>query len=86
MPIIIWNIDTLDWKYHSATRIANKILNNISDGDIILMHDIYTSTANAIEIVVPKLIDKGYKIVSVSELFYIKNIELKKGYVYGKAG
>lgn len=86
MPIIIWNIDTLDWKYHNSQKITNKILNKVSDGDIILMHDIYSATANAIEIVIPKLIEKGYKIVSVSELFYYKNIKLENGKVYGNAG
>lgn len=85
MPIIIWNIDTLDWKYHNSKRIAKKILSKVEDGDIVLMHDIYSATASAIEIVVPKLIEEGYQIVSVSELFYYKNIELKNGYVYGNA-
>ena len=50
------------------------------------MHDIYSATANAIEIVIPKLIEKGYKIVCVSELFYYKNIKLENGKVYGNAG
>ena len=85
MPIIIWNVDTLDWKNHSSKKIANKILKQVKDGDIILMHDIYSATAKAVEIVIPKLIEKGYKIVSVSELFYYKNIELIKGIVYGNA-
>ena len=85
-PVIIWDIDTLDWKYHNSTRISNKILDKVSDGDIILMHDIYSATANSLEITIPKLLDKGYQLVTVSELFYLKEKELKAGKIYGRAG
>ena len=84
-PLIIWNIDTMDWKYHNSEKIANNILRKAKDGDIILMHDIYSATVNAVDIVVPKLIEKGYQIVTVSELFYYKDITLEKGKVYGYA-
>lgn len=85
MPIIIWNIDTLDWKHKNSNKIANKILNKIKDGDIVLMHDIYNATLNSLEITIPELLEKGYQIVSVSELFYYKEIELEEGKVYGYA-
>ena len=84
-PVIIWDIDTLDWKYHNSTRISNKILDKVSDGDIVLMHDIYSATANSLEITIPKLLDKGYQLVTVSELFYLKEKELKAGKIYGRA-
>ncbi len=83
MPIIIWNLDTLDWKHHNSKKIANKILSNVSDGDIILMHDTYTASRNAVEIVIPKLKEQGYEIVSVSELFYYKNVVPINGKYYG---
>ena len=85
-PVIIWDIDTLDWKYHNSTRISNKILDKVSDGDIVLMHDIYSATANSLEITIPKLLDKGYQLVTVSELFYLKEKELNAGKIYGRAG
>ena len=85
MPIIIWNIDTLDWKYKNSNKIANKVLSKVKDGDIILMHDRYAATLNSLEIFIPKLLEKGYQIVSVSELFYYKEIELQNGKVYGYA-
>lgn len=84
-PIIIWNIDTLDWKSHNSKRIYQHIIQNVDDGDIILMHDIYSATANAMEMVVPKLLDMGYQLVTVSELFYYKKIELEQGKVYSRA-
>ena len=84
-PIIIWDIDTLDWKYHNSKKIAGRVLSKARDGDIILMHDIYSSTSNALKIIIPKLKDRGYTFVTVSELFYYKEVELKKGKVYGSA-
>lgn len=84
-PIIIWDIDTLDWKHHNSSYISNNVLNKAKDGDIVLMHDIYTATVNAVELLVPKLMNEGYQLVTVSELFYYKNITLEKGNVYGSA-
>ena len=84
-PIIIWDIDTLDWKYHNSRRISSRVINKVKDGDIVLMHDIYSATANALEIIIPSLKSKGYTFVTVSDLFYYKNIPLEKGKVYGFA-
>jgi len=84
-PIITWNIDPLDWKYHNSKRIANNILKKVKDGDIILMHDIYSATANALDIVIPTLLEKGYKLVTVSEMFYYKDQTLIEQNVYSKA-
>lgn len=84
-PIIIWNIDTLDWKYHSSKKIAAKVLSKVREGDIVLMHDVYSATANSLKIIIPELKSRGYTFVTVSELFYYKEIELQKGKVYGSA-
>ena len=84
-PIIIWDIDTLDWKYHNSRKISSRVINKVKDGDIVLMHDIYSATANALEIIIPSLKSKGYTFVTVSDLFYYKNIPLEKGKVYGFA-
>lgn len=84
-PIIIWDIDTMDWKYHNSNRIYNKVVDQVSDGDIILMHDIYSSTYNSLELIIPELLKQGYQLVTVSELFYYKGITLEDGKVYGLA-
>lgn len=84
-PIITWNVDTQDWKYHNSKRIANKVIKKASDGDIILMHDIYRATANSLEIMIPKLLNEGYQFVTVSELLYYKGIDPEKGKVYAYA-
>ena len=81
-PIILWNVDTLDWKYHSSKNIYNRVVKHVQDGNIILMHDIYNATANSLELIIPKLLDMGYQFVTISELLYYKDIELENGKVY----
>ena len=60
-------------------------MNNVGDGDIILMHDIHHPTVQATEIVVPELIKRGYQLVTLSELFEYKGITPKAGNVYRNA-
>lgn len=82
MPIILWDIDTLDWKYHNSKRIASRVINSVKDGDIILMHDIYSATGNSLNIIIPELLSRGYTFVTIPELFYYKGITLEEGKVY----
>ncbi len=81
-PVILWNVDTLDWKTLNAKKVIKAATKDIEDGDIILMHDIYNSTAEAVETIVPKLISQGFQIVSISELFKYRNVTPKKHKVY----
>ena len=79
-PVILWDLDTLDWENRDADAIVQRVLENVSDGDIILMHDIYDSTAEAVEILVPKLKEMGYQMVTISEMAQYKKqtLELNK--------
>ena len=81
-PIILWNIDTLDWKYHNSKKIYKKVLKEANDGDIILMHDIYNATANSLELIIPELLNKNYQFVTVTELSKQKGIKLENGHIY----
>ncbi len=81
-PIICWSVDTLDWAWLDARRITEHILTHASDGDIILMHDIYPSTAEAVEAVIPQLQARGFELVTVPELFRLKGIPLDAGHLY----
>ena len=72
--IILWSIDTRDWEHTPPERIKNIIDKNLSGGDIILMHD-YTSgkntTCDALELIIPSLLSRGYEFVTVSELMQL---------------
>lgn len=67
-PVIMWSIDTLDWKTRNAANTVQVILSQVRDGDIILMHELYGASADAVEAVVPALTEQGYQLVTVSEL------------------
>lgn len=69
---VLWSIDTQDWKTRDKDAIVSEVLNNVKDGDIILMHDMYSTTADACEELIPALIERGYQLVTVSELLKCK--------------
>ena len=81
-PFVGWDVDTLDWSSRNASSVVSKIKNNVRNGSIVLMHDLYSSTASATETIVPWLIDRGYCLVTVSELMEYKNINFHGGKVY----
>jgi len=82
--IIMWSLDTNDWKNKNSDYLVNYVVNNVKDGDIILFHDSYDSTVDAIEELLPILYSKGYQVMSVSELAKIKGKILENGKVYNK--
>lgn len=82
VPVILWNVDTLDWKSRNAQKVAEHVLSHASDGDIILMHDIYGSTAEAVSIFVPELLRRGFRLVTVSQLATEKGQALGAGTVH----
>ncbi len=84
-PMIYWSIDTLDWKTMDAKKTFKAVKKEVSDGDIILMHDIHAPTAEAVEKIVPWLVKNDYDILTVSELMQRKGIKLKGGKVYMSA-
>lgn len=83
-PVILWDVDSEDWKSRNAQTICTKVLAEVKDGDIILMHDLYETTAEAVELMLPKLKEQGYQIVTVSEMAKYKGKELELGTAYGK--
>jgi len=82
MPVALWNVDTQDWKNKNAHAVAQHVLTYASDGDIILMHDIYPTTAEAVKIIVPALLARGFQLVTVSELAAAKGVSLINGGTY----
>ncbi len=73
MPLAYWSVDTEDWKSKDPDSIYKIATSQAYDGAIILMHDIYSTTAEAVKKIVPKLIEDGYQLVTVSEMIAAKN-------------
>ncbi len=82
-PMIGWSVDTLDWKYRDADKVIASVKNEGDlEGDVILMHSLYQSTVDATRVLVPWLIENGYQLVTVSELFAYKYGQSAKAGTY----
>jgi peptidoglycan/xylan/chitin deacetylase (PgdA/CDA1 family) len=80
--MVNWTVDPLDWKYRDADIVYEAIMREVADGYIILSHDLYGTTAQAMERVIPELIAQGYQLVTVSELLSHTHGSLEAGRVY----
>ena len=78
-PLIFWSIDTEDWRSRDAEKTQNSILSQVKDGDIVLMHALYLSTAQACKTVIPELHARGYQLVTVSELIHFRGQDVQGG-------
>ncbi len=69
--IVLWSVDTKDWAHNPSEKIAEQILTEVKGGDIILFHDFIAKdspTPAALRLIIPTLLEEGYKFVTVSEL------------------
>lgn len=88
MYIINWNYDSIDYKEKKKSDGADIIYdrlinsNNLKDGSILLVHSIYQNTYDAIERFVEYVTAEGYELVTLSEMYYYKGVDLQYGYVY----
>lgn len=96
MPLIQWSIDTVDWKYKDAAhkdrtseqrkadieKIVDHVITKVEKGDIILMHDIYDFTADLCDVLIPRLVEQGFKLATVSEMYAAYGKTLEGGKVY----
>ena len=81
-PVILWSIDTLDWKSTDVKTIAEKAVANVKDGDIILLHDAFSSSVDAAIEIVDLLREQGYEFLTASELIAYHHGGIQPGAVY----
>lgn len=65
---VLWSVDPLDWTTENTALIRERILKDVQEGDIILMHDYYRSSVDAALDVVDALLAQGYEFVTVDKL------------------
>jgi peptidoglycan/xylan/chitin deacetylase (PgdA/CDA1 family) len=65
---VSWNVDSLDWTTENVDKTVKRVVKDVEEGDIILMHDIYASSVEAALRIVDILQEKGYEFVTVDEL------------------
>ena len=71
--VVQWSLDSHDWMEPGEEYIINRIMDNVSSGEIILMHNNAPDTPEVLKKIIPKLKKEGYKIVPLSELIYKDN-------------
>ena len=71
-----WTIDTLEWKGLSGAQIAERVLPKAKGGDIVLFHNNSDHVLDALPIVLEGLLNKGFKIVTLSELVMTENYKI----------
>ncbi|MCL2361381.1 MAG: polysaccharide deacetylase family protein [Defluviitaleaceae bacterium] len=80
--LLHWSVDPQDWYHRDADVIYNNIMSRAIDGSIVVAHDIRISTVEAMERVIPSLIEEGFQLVTASELIAYFYGELEPGDIY----
>lgn len=82
LSILNWSVDPRDWATEDRTAIETAVLGKVKDGDIVLLHDMTTSSVQAALDIVDSLLSQDFRLVTVSELAKIRSARLKPGQVY----
>jgi len=87
-PMIACSVDSKDWNHVSTEVIIERIMDADAKGElenaVVLLHEPYETTMRAVEYLIPTLMEKGYRFVTVSELAKCNGVELEKHKIYGK--
>ena len=85
VPLVNWSVDTEDWRTKDSGKILDVIYRCTGDGDIVLLHDRYQNTVDAVLMAIEHLQQQGYVFVTVAELLEIKGIAPQAGETYRRA-
>ena len=83
LPIILWSVDTMDWCCSDPQTVAQRIVETVEDGDIVLLHDLHDSSVQGVLLAIDQLERQGYQFCTVSELALVHNTVLEPGTAYG---
>lgn len=67
-PLMLWTIDSLDWKEPNADHIYASVVSHIQDGDIVVFHDNNAQTVEALKKIISELKARGFQFVTVSQI------------------
>ena len=85
-PLILWSIDPKDWSTRDADKSYTRVLSNVRDGDIVLLHDLYRESVEAAERIIPALKEQGYTFVTVDQLLAARGGAKPGDVVYNRPG
>lgn len=83
-PVILWSVDPEDWKDSNIDRVVSAVVDHVSDGDIILLHDLFPSSAQAALRIADELTARGYCFVTVEQLMEERGVAPEAGVRYRK--
>lgn len=83
-PMIYWSVDPQDWKLLDKDKVVAAVMDAVQPGDIILLHDFYSTSVDAALEIVDRLQKEGYDFVTVEELFRIQGVEPQPGTLYAR--
>jgi peptidoglycan/xylan/chitin deacetylase (PgdA/CDA1 family) len=67
-PVVLWSVDSFDWKKRKSDAIVDEVLSDIGAGDIVLMHELYQRSVDALPEILTELNNRGLTVVSVADL------------------
>jgi len=82
MSVVLWSVDPRDWSLRDAQRVRDHIVDYAIDGSVVLLHDIHETSIEAAIMAIDILIEQGFKLVTVEELFEINAMTLQAGEMY----
>lgn len=84
VPVVNWDVDTLDWQSRNAAAVTNVAVSQAKSGSIILMHDIHPTTIDAVPGMIQQLKANGFTLVTVSQILASQNPQPGVLYTKGK--
>ena len=82
LAVLTWSVDPQDWATSNTQEIEKRVINNVQDGDVILMHDMSDSSVQAALEIIDELQEQGFRFVTVSQLAQARNVTVIPGTTY----
>lgn len=82
-PLVLWSVDPEDWKYKSADEVVRRVEGAVFDGAIVLLHDIYPTTIEAVPRIIDDLRQQGYEFLTIPQLAKARGVVMEGGWAYG---
>lgn len=82
LAVLTWSVDPQDWATDNADVIEKRVISQVRDGDVILLHDMSDSSVEAALEIIDELQEQGFRFVTVSELAQARDITPVPGTTY----
>lgn len=84
VSLVTWSVDPMDWATEDRALVVKRVMKQVKDGDIILMHDMSDSSVDAALEIIDHLTEQGYRFKTVSQLAAVRDQTMEAGGLYTK--